>query len=267
MPRLEPALVPVVADLERGLRTLGVPFALVGALVPELLLDVRPARMTNDADVTVTVESLADFETLKDRLADFGFARSRAPHRLVHGSGGRVDLLPFGPAITQDGRLEFEADLVLDVAGFEHVVPSAVRVSIDDGPTLPVVPLPLFALLKLVAFSDRKAPKDLAGVFHCLRHYLEDDERRYGVEHDGAGVLFEYTGAYLLGLDGRRFLGRSSLRLSRRSSTGSPTPTPKVSPSWLESRGDSCSSRRSWRTSSTTLTGTAEGLTNSSQQH
>ena len=26
------------------------------------------------------------------------------------------------------------------------------------------------------------------------------------MEHDGAGVLFEYTGAYLLGIDGRRFL-------------------------------------------------------------
>jgi predicted nucleotidyltransferase len=206
MPRLEPALLPVVADLERGLRTLGVQFAVVGALVPELLLDVRPARMTNDTDVTVTVESLADFETLKDRLTDFGFAPTRAAHRLLHHSGGRVDLLPFGPELAPNGRLELEADLVLNMAGFEHVVPSAVQVSLDDGPTLPVVPLPLFVLLKLVAFSDRKAPKDLAGVFHCLRHYLEDDERRYGVEHDGAGVLFEYTGAYLLGIDGRRFL-------------------------------------------------------------
>jgi predicted nucleotidyltransferase len=72
MPRIEPGLVPVVTDLERGLRELGIPFAVVGALVPELLLDVRPARMTNDADVTIVVQSLADFETLKNRLADFG---------------------------------------------------------------------------------------------------------------------------------------------------------------------------------------------------
>jgi predicted nucleotidyltransferase len=206
MPRLEPALLTVVADLARGLRTLGVPFAVVGALVPELLLDVRPARMTNDADVTVTVESLAEFETLKDRLADFGFARTRAAHRLLHHSGGRVDLLPFGPELVHDGRLELEADLLLNMAGFDHVVPSAVQVSVDNGLTLPVAPLPLFVLLKLVAFSDRKAPKDLAGVFHCLRYYLEDDERRYEVEHDGAGVLFEYAGAYLVGIDGRRFL-------------------------------------------------------------
>jgi len=58
----------------------------VGALVPELLLDARPTRMTNDADVTVMVDSLADFETLKDRLADFGFTRTTVPHRMLHRS-------------------------------------------------------------------------------------------------------------------------------------------------------------------------------------
>ena len=208
MPQLEPAVLSVVTDLDRGLRSLGVPFAVVGALVPELLLDVRPSRMTNDADVTVIVESLADFETLKDRLADFGFVRTRAAHRMRHHSGGIIDVLPFSPGIAPEGRLELESDLVLNMAGFEHVVPSAVDVVLDSGLTLPVVPLPLYALLKLVAFSDRKASKDLAGVFHCLRYYLEDDERRYGAEHEGAGVPFEYTGAYLLGIDGRLFLSR-----------------------------------------------------------
>lgn len=79
MPRLEPGLLRVITDLERGLRTLGVPFAVVGALVPELLLEARPARMTNDADVAVAVESLADFETLKGQHASFGFVHTRAP--------------------------------------------------------------------------------------------------------------------------------------------------------------------------------------------
>ncbi len=58
----------------------------------------------------------------------------------------------------------------------------------------------------MVSYHDRKAPKDLAGVFHCLRHYVEDDERRYGAEHDGVGVPFEYAGAHLLAIDGRAFL-------------------------------------------------------------
>ena len=39
MPRIEPALLAVLSDLDRGLRELGVPFAIVGALVPELLLE------------------------------------------------------------------------------------------------------------------------------------------------------------------------------------------------------------------------------------
>ena len=105
MPRIEPGLVPVVTDLERGLRELGIPFGIVGALVPELLLDTRPARMTKDADVTVVVESLADFETLKERLAAFDFTRTSLPHRVRHRSGGFVDLLPFSESIAPDGRL------------------------------------------------------------------------------------------------------------------------------------------------------------------
>ena len=180
---------------------------MVGALVPELLLDVRPLRMTNDADVTVTVESLADFEALKDRLSAFGFARTTVPHRMLHQSGGRVDILPFSHAIAPGGRLELQGDRPLNMAGFEHVVSSATATTIDDGLTLPLIPLPLYGLLKLVAFSDREVAKDLAGVFHCLQHYSDDDDRRYGVEHNGAGVPFEYTGAYLLGVDGRTFLG------------------------------------------------------------
>jgi predicted nucleotidyltransferase len=124
-----------------------------------------------------------------------------------------LDLLPFSDAIAPGGRLELEGGMVLNMAGFHHVIPSAVSVTLDDGPTLPVTPLPLYVLLKLVAFSDRKAPKDLASVLHCLEHYLEDDGRRYEAEHDGEGVPYEYACAYLLGLDGRPFPD-SSLRAS-----------------------------------------------------
>jgi predicted nucleotidyltransferase len=118
MPRIEPALVPVVSDLARGLRDLGVPFGVVGALVPELLLDARPARMTNDADVAVVVASLHDFESLKDRLADYGFARTRLPHRMQHRSGGLADMLPFSESLAPEGRLQLQEGFVLNMAGF-----------------------------------------------------------------------------------------------------------------------------------------------------
>lgn len=206
MPRIDPVLVPLVSDLARGLREMGVPFGIVGALIPELLLDARPRQMTNDVDVTVVVQSIADFEALKDRLAVYNFDRTSNVHQMHHRRGGRLDLLPFSEAIAPGGRLRLAEGIVFNMAGFGHVVPNAVWTSIEGGPTLPLAPLPLYALLKLVAFSDRKAGKDLGGVLHCLEHYLEDDERRYGVDHNAEGVPFEYTCAYLLGVDARPFL-------------------------------------------------------------
>ena len=202
MPGLDPALMPVVSDLTRGLQELGIPFGIVGALAPELLLDARPDHGTNDADV----ESLADFDRLKDRLADYGFTRTHLPHRLQRGDGGWVDILPFSEAIAPDGYLELEEGLVLNMAGFGQVVPNAVSVPIDGGPTVPVAPLPLYVLLKLVAFNDREQTKDLAGVVHCLEHYLEEDDRRYDTDHNGEGVPYECTCAYLVGVDARSFL-------------------------------------------------------------
>ncbi|MCI0621182.1 MAG: hypothetical protein L0387_05855 [Acidobacteria bacterium] len=205
MARIEPFLIPVISDLVRGLREIRVDFCLVGALVPELLLNVRPRRMTNDVDVTVVVESLADFERVKDRLAAFGFSGARLPYRLQHQTGGLLDLLPFSKAIAPDGRLDLGEDIIFNMAGFDQVVPNAVQVTIEGEVTVPVAPLPLYVLLKLVAFSDRKAAKDLAGVLHCLEHYREDDEARYGLDYNGEAVPFEHTCAYLVGFDGRRF--------------------------------------------------------------
>ena len=206
MRRIEPDLMATVIDLERGLRQLGIPFGIVGALVPELLLEARPSRMTNDADVTVTLQSLAEFESLKDRLAEFNFSRSRLPQRMRHRSGGLVDILPFSDSLAPDSRLQLEEGFILNMAGFGQVVRHAVLTEIEGGLRLPIAPLPLYVLLKFVAFSDRKASKDLGSILHCLEHYLEDDDRRYGLDHDGTGVPYDYNCAYLLGIDGRQFL-------------------------------------------------------------
>lgn len=38
--------------------------------------------MTNDADVMVVVQALPECDALKDRLAGYGFERTRFAHRL-----------------------------------------------------------------------------------------------------------------------------------------------------------------------------------------
>ena len=175
---LSPPFFLLVTDLERGLRALGVPFAVIGALVPELLLDVRPVRMTNDADVTVAVESLADFEALKDRLSVFGFTRTTS--RTGCGPPHQVDASTSCPSVTpllqagvsscketapQHGRLRTRR-----AQRHRHGDRRRPDVAVDSAAALRAP--------QAGGISDRTAPKDLAGVFHCLQHYLEDDERR-----------------------------------------------------------------------------------------
>jgi predicted nucleotidyltransferase len=95
MMRVDPLVLAALSALVRGLRALEIEFCIIGALVPELLLGIPPRRLTNDADATVVLDSLADFEDLKARLVEFGFDPTRLPYRLTHREGGWVDLLPY----------------------------------------------------------------------------------------------------------------------------------------------------------------------------
>ena len=199
MSPVDPRVVEVLTDLVRGLRLLKIPFCVIGALVPELLIEAPPRRFTNDADVTVVLESLEDFDRLKTQLADFGFtAAPNRPYRLTHRSGGWCDLLPYSAALVPDGTLHLDRDLSFNMAGFDRVMANAVQVDVTGELRVPVIPIPLYAMLKLVAFGDRRDPRDPASVLHCLRNYAEGDDRRYGLDHDGEPVSFEFTTAYSL---------------------------------------------------------------------
>lgn len=208
MPGLDPNIESLVASLAAGLRALDVPFCVIGALVPEILLPTRPETRTNDADVVVLVPDLASFDAIKRQLKEkpYEFKPTAVPHRLERRSGGFADVLPYSPALLTDGRLHIGDDVVMNVAGFDRVIGAAIQMRLDSGLELPVAPLPLYALLKLVAYSDRKMTKDLEGVEHVLRHYASDDDRRWGLEYEGALVEYDYGPAYLLGLDGREYL-------------------------------------------------------------
>jgi predicted nucleotidyltransferase len=206
MPRLDPVLQRLVVSLIRTLREFEVPCCLIGALVPELLLEDQPSHRTNDVDAVVLVPDLEAFERVREALGGAGFRVMSDPYRFEYTAGGRVDLLPYSRAIAPDGILRLSPDRVLNVAGFDRIVSATIAVTLDTGDTVPVAPIPLYVLLKLIAFADRRLVKDPASVFHCLRHYAQDDDRRYGLEHAGTLVPFEYSTAHLLGCDGKPFL-------------------------------------------------------------
>lgn len=200
---LDPSLLDTVTALIDGLEHASVRYCLIGALVPELLLKTPPPRLTNDADAVVQVETLEDFERVKSvlELEQYGFTRTRGPFRLERGTG-RVDVLPYSETLAPGGLLRIPPT-PYNMLGFEKVHSAQTRVTIDGRRTVPVVTIPLYVLLKLVAYSDRGEARDPAGVLHCLLSYEEDSDRLYGVEHEGALIDFDVAGAYLLGFDGR----------------------------------------------------------------
>ncbi|MBI1873939.1 MAG: hypothetical protein HYZ58_03910 [Acidobacteria bacterium] len=87
--------------------------------------------------------------------------------------------------------------------GFDRVHSAQTQVRLIGERMVRLVTIPLYALLKIVAYSDRRDARDPAGVLHCLLFYEEDSDRLYGVEHDGALIDFDLAAAYLLGVDGR----------------------------------------------------------------
>jgi predicted nucleotidyltransferase len=211
LPLLDSSVERVLIALVHGLRALDVRFCIIGALVPELLLDERPEQDTLDADVVVFVRDLPTFERVKTGLT--GFAPTKFPFRLRHESGGRADILPYSHELAPDDVLRLEPDYVFNMTGFDRVAEAVVEINLQSGESVPVVILPVYVLLKLVAFSDRKLKKDIGGVLHCLRNYAEEDDRRFGLEHNGASVPYEYGSAYLLARDALPFVDEKLLRL------------------------------------------------------
>ena len=202
MATVDPVLEPVLTALVQRLRELDIAFCIIGALVPELLLETKPAVRTNDADAVVFVPDVAAFDALKKDLASGEFSETAVPYRLTYREAGFVDILPYSHDLAPDGILRLAPDVVMNLAGFDRILDAAVDVTLDSGLVVPVAPLSLYALLKLCAYADRRAQKDLDSVEHLLRHYGEDDDRRFGLEHAGTLVDYDHGPAYLLGIDG-----------------------------------------------------------------
>src|SRR5689334_16402221 len=78
LPKIEDDLVEALTLLRNYLEQKGIPFALVGALVPSILLSSEiGARETRDADHVIKLSSWAEWETVITDLVKFGFMRSR----------------------------------------------------------------------------------------------------------------------------------------------------------------------------------------------
>lgn len=211
---IDPKTVEVLGVMARVLSEHGWKFVFIGAMIPQLLIDLRQgrdslSRTTRDADAVVMVASWEDFRQMRQQLFRAGFQPGSAPHELRFGEDVRVDLIPFGPELVEEDRLVWpEADRVMSTLGIEEAFESARPEELAPGLSLPVVPIPGMMLLKLVAYQDRpeERARDLTDVVYCFEHYEErlETSRRFdliGITVEGQQLQFEEAGAYLLGIE------------------------------------------------------------------
>jgi predicted nucleotidyltransferase len=215
-------LAELVADLRAAVPHAAV--LLVGAVARDLLLcfahGIRAARATEDVDLALAVADWRDFEGLLESLLASGSFQPHANviHRLLHRGRMEVDLIPFGGVERADGTIAWppNGDAVMGVLGFQEALASSISALLPLGQRVAVVSLPMLAVLKVLAWSERRtrAPRrDASDLMLILHSYLDAGhaERLYGeANHLLAAGDFDYerAGSWLAGGDAAELLQR-----------------------------------------------------------
>lgn len=226
---MDPKVVEALRILSRVLSQEGRRFVLIGAMAPQIVLDFRESatsgsRETRDLDAVAEVHGWDDFSRIRERLLQEGFHQGRVAHELSFNNEVRIDLIPFGPDLVQEGKVVWPyGDSVMTACGFEEALECARDEEIATDLILPVVTIPGLVLLKIVSYLDRpeERARDLIDILYCFEQYEKSvgQSRRFdyaGIGVDGKEVTFDEAGAFLLGVEVAALARPNSLSLVRR---------------------------------------------------
>jgi predicted nucleotidyltransferase len=205
---------------------MGIPFFLAGATARDIVLvnlwGQSPCRATADIDFAFAVSDWAEFAKLREQLLATGcFAPvPRKEQRLTYTDSGLgiripVDFIPFGGVASEKKKIAWppDGDFVMNVAGFEEALRSALRIEVEPGLIISVASPPALAILKLLAWVDRHlaSSKDAADLYRILITFdrAGNESRLYDEETE----LLEALG-YDLTLAGAQLLGRDAATIS-----------------------------------------------------
>lgn len=192
------------------------PYFVVGATARDLLLfhvfGIPATRATRDVDFAIAVESWDQFHGMRDALlATDEFVPSKLEHRLFFKATDiPIDLIPFG-GVAEDDTIAWPPakDTVMTVAGFEDAMAASIQVQVSATLMVPVVSLAALAILKIFAWTDRKASdKDALDLYRVISTYTDagNEDRLYdpgSLHMEKFNYDPELAGAALAGEDSR----------------------------------------------------------------
>lgn len=223
--------VNIIREVVRAAESQRLRLFIVGAQARDLLLqyvyDLPIHRATDDIDFGIIVESWDEFTKLRDNLiVDKKFQPHRIMRqRLVHESDLLIDLVPFGDLEEVSGQISWPPDfsIVMSTVGFREAYDHSIEVRITDGLILRVASLPGLALMKIVAWDDRRFERDAQDLGLIMRHYLDagNQDRVYSEQGDCFDLLneefdYEKASAHILGRDIGRLVTDINLPILER---------------------------------------------------
>lgn len=215
--KVEPLLAGLLADVAGAAKRQGIDFFVVGAAARDLVLEhgygMKSRRATRDVDLACQVADWGAYQRLVEALTASGrfAAQPGIAHRLSYRGGAlSTDIVPFGGLERPPGEIAWPPDFTtrMRVAGYADVRETCIAATILRGVVVKIVSLPGLAVLKLLAWSDRRneTTRDGADIGFLCRHYgpVCAYERLTGASYDVLG-LEEYDvprgGVRLLGRD------------------------------------------------------------------
>jgi predicted nucleotidyltransferase len=212
--------VSVIREVKSAVDDLGLDTFLVGAIARIILLEhvhgLHVGRATRDIDFAFAVENWDQFQALKTRLISTskfeevkGVAQ-RLQFKEEFSNPFAIDLIPFGGIESAASKISWPPDtsIVMNVAGYQDGLASAVAVEIVPELVISVASIPGIAILKLFAWVDRRYedPKDATDLLTLLRPYHEAGNQNRIYEDainalEAVGYDIELGGAWLLGSD------------------------------------------------------------------
>ncbi len=177
-------LAEAIAAVQAAAAAVGCDIYVMGGLARDLWLEfghgIDTGRRTEDVDFGMECPDWQTFKRLARELEARQLRRDRrVQHKFRHPNGIEIDVIPFGGVEERDRTIAWPPDgnPVMSLVGFTEVATSTVIFVLPGRVTVRVVPLPALAVLKLLAWEDRRGgtarDKDARDLVVIAEHYLE----------------------------------------------------------------------------------------------
>jgi predicted nucleotidyltransferase len=218
---LDPLTAAILQAVDAVARRQGVPYFVCGAMARDILAwhvhGIAVPRATRDVDLAFALPDWKAFTQLKSALTEeSGFVSTpENPGRLrfsgsVNSPGYPVDLIPFGGIATENAQLAWPPDyaVIMNVVGYDDALDSACTVVVETDFAVPVVSLPMLAVLKIIAWGDRRlhTVKDARDFAFLLTTYQRTVASRLYEDEISTLTVMDFD----IDLAGSRLLGKDA---------------------------------------------------------